>query len=285
MKVAGLILAHHKPESLARLIEVIEEYGWNSYVHLDAKSDLGNFISSTGNAVLLSERFSVHWGGWTVVHATLGLMREALEVEENTHFYLLSGQCYPIKSAEDMHARVASAKYGGNFITIRKMPTRDKPLTRLSRWSINAGNFPVNLPPLLNKVIRLLAPRRNVGKLLRGIEPCAGSQWWLLSRDSVDRIIDFVDANPWFLESFKYSHCADEIFFQTLFYHLGLQADEGCPTASKWSAGAPSPSLIDEMLYLEITSDWHFMARKFDAYYPHSDSTTTGAKVLQRCPS
>ena len=280
MKIAGLILAHHKPNSLARLIESIELFGWNSYLHIDRKSDLDKFKSALGSSVLLSDRFSVHWGSWTVLHATLSLMRRALDDKVNTHFLLLSGQCYPIKSAQDIHACIANAKNGGNFITLHKMPVPDKPLTRLSRWSINGGNFPVELPPLLNKAIRLLAPRRNVEKLLRGIEPCAGSQWWLLSRESVEKIIAFTYNNPWFLNSFKYSHCADEVFFQTLFYHLGLKADGDCPTASKWSAGAPSPTIIDEKVYMELASGWQFVARKFDVYYPYSESTKSGAEAL-----
>ncbi|MFD1808258.1 beta-1,6-N-acetylglucosaminyltransferase [Gemmobacter lanyuensis] len=44
------------------------------------------------------------WGGWSLVDASLEAVKAAVEAfPRATHFYMLSGDCMPIKSAEYAH--------------------------------------------------------------------------------------------------------------------------------------------------------------------------------------
>lgn len=45
-------------------------------------------------------------------------MGRALEDPSNTHFYLMSGQCYPVKTVEQIVALLEAE--AGNFITVLK---------------------------------------------------------------------------------------------------------------------------------------------------------------------
>lgn len=110
-------------------------------------------------------------------------------------------------------------------------------------------------------------PDRNVKKLWGGLEPRAGAQWWLLGRENAARTLDFVEANPWYLCAFRYSHCSDEMSFQTLLQHLDQRPTRGCPTAMRWMEGKASPETVDVQLHAEFSQGWHLFARKFEFYY------------------
>ena len=43
------------------------------------------------------------------------------------------------------------------------------------------------LQKLFRKFLRIL-PRRDVAKLLRGMQPFGGSGWWILNRTTVERV-------------------------------------------------------------------------------------------------
>jgi hypothetical protein len=126
---------------------------------------------------LLRRRKRVFWGGFSQVEATL-LLRRAYPDAENAHFYLMSGQCFPIRSDAEIEQRLKHCS--GNFMEEVKMPSDEKPLLRLTRWHCNDVRYG-KLHRYRRAFFRRL-PERNPDRLLRGIEPWAGSQWWLLNR-------------------------------------------------------------------------------------------------------
>jgi hypothetical protein len=147
------------------------------------------------------------------------------------------------------------------------MPTRDKPLTRIARrhyFHERAGSWRL----LLRKMVAHWLPERNLNRHLHGLAPFAGSGMWLVNRKTAQAMIDFLDGNPWYITAFRHTHCSDEMFFQTLAVHLGIEADGSCPTQSFWIKGRSNPEPIDAARLQKARNDWHFMARKFDRYYP-----------------
>lgn len=267
MKIAALIRAHHKISLLQRLVSVLTAWDWNVYVHVNKDNDIQPFYDALGAKLFIKERVAVQWGSYTQMVATLNLLEQAVRDEENTHFYILSGQCYPLKTGRHIAERIAGCENGGNFITIVDMPVWHKPLERLSQWYINKGNLSF-APNGIGRFSRRLLPRRNVAKLMHGVKPYGGSAWWILSRNVVEAMLEFMKQNPWYLEAYKFSYLADEIFFQTLFVHLGFKADGPCPTSTEWVQGSPNPKLVTRDVYEHLASDWHFMGRKFDEFYP-----------------
>jgi hypothetical protein len=258
MKIAALILAHHRRDLLAQLISRLNGPLWNVYVHLDKKTDPAGFADLP---VDLFQRYVVQWGGFSVTLAILALVERACANPANTHFYLMSGQCLPIKADDEIEQIVAG---GGNCVSIVKMPVYHKPLSRLDRFYFLDGcPLPGRLGlRIVNRMARSLEPR-SIERLLRDIQPYAGDTWWLLERDAMQRIVQFVAANPWLLKSYRYSLFGDEMFFQTLAVKTGIQVHHECPTFTKWIEGEPHPLSITPEILAEAKRGWHLMARKF----------------------
>lgn len=102
MRIAALIIAYHRPDILGHLIDRLSGDLWQVYVHLDKKSKFGDFSQLTPKVRSFESIYKVYWGCFSHVLATLHLMRRALENSSNTHFYLMSGQCFPIKTDVDI---------------------------------------------------------------------------------------------------------------------------------------------------------------------------------------
>jgi Core-2/I-Branching enzyme len=259
MKIAALILAHHRRDLLAQLVSRLNGPLWNVYIHLDKKTDpAGGFADLPAD---LLQRYAVQWAGFSTVLAIFALAERALANPTNTHFYLMSGQCFPIKTDDEIEQIVAD---GGNCMTIVKMPVWHKPLSRLDQFHFNDGYpLPGRLGSrIVNRVARRLEPR-SIQRLLRDIEPYAGTTWWLLERDAMRRIVQFVAANPWLLKSYRYSIHADEMFFQTLAVKTSIKTHRECPTFAKWIDGEFHPLSITPEILAEAKRGWHLMARKF----------------------
>jgi hypothetical protein len=86
----------------------------------------------------------------------------------------------------------------------------------------------------------------------------------MLSRGAATMMTEFIEKNPWYLGAFRYSHAADEMLFQTLVAHLGIDVERATPTFTKWpDSGAAHPLVITDAILQEATIGWHLMARKF----------------------
>jgi hypothetical protein len=125
--IAYLILAHHQPRHLGRLVEQLDDGNATFLIHVDRKSDLAPFrraVAST-RATFLPERLSINWGGWNMVQATLDLLKRAKSKGAGDYYQLLSDSCYPIKSNRDIAAKLASGPV--NYLTINHELTPQSP--------------------------------------------------------------------------------------------------------------------------------------------------------------
>jgi hypothetical protein len=278
MKIAALVQVHLRPDLAAYLLNRLSTPLWNVYVHVDRKTDVAPFGALSDRAVFLRRRKRVFWGGFSQIEATLLLLRRAYGDTENTHFYLMSGQCFPIKTDVEIEHRLRQC--GGNFVSMVKMPTHEKPLLRLNRWHCNDVRYG-KLHRYRRAFFRRL-PERNLHRLLRGMEPWAGSQWWLLNRQAVGQIFDFVSRNRWYPRAFWYSHCPDECFFQTLVRHLGIVLDGGSPTFARFIGDNWHAEILTREMLADVTRGWHFAARKFDRF---PDELSLGLAAVSATPS
>jgi hypothetical protein len=263
MKIAALILAHKRPDLLSALVMRLSSPLWSVYIHIDKKSSIEEFTAAIQGVAFISERKSVYWGGFSQIEATISLLTRALEDPENTHFYLMSGQCFPIKTDEQIaDALSRGGANSGNFMSLAKMPEIHKPLSRLTGWYYYDSGNPV-IFRVVNRLLSLL-PKKNLTRLLRGMEPWAGPQWWMLSRASAEGVIKFIDENPWFLQAFRYTLCSDECFFQTIIHNLGIEIDSESPTKTYWGGEGRGVDILTPDKILEATNGWHLFLRKFE---------------------
>lgn len=264
MKIAALIQAHAHPKRLDQLLDRLSGDLWQPYVHIDQKSRISDFHNSIDKAVFLTNRLPVWWGGFSQVAATLALIEASLS-SGCSHFLLMSGQCFPV--APDATFLRYSTIGKGNLFNSQPMPSASKPMHRITRR--HAPDRPRSHAIAYYRLMRLL-PERSSTQLLKGMTPHAGSNWWMLDRETIEAVHTFHTQNAWLASAFRSTSCSDEMFFQTILAHLGIQPYGPCPTYAKWDVHNPRPNPIplNQTDWIELQNSSHLIARKFDRYHP-----------------
>ena len=230
--VAYLILASHNASQVARLIERLDGPQVRFFVHVDAKSDIRPFMelqSRTQRLVLLKNRVTVFWGGWSVVDATLYLMREACK-HRFRYSVLLSESDYPLKPRDYIEGFLRD----GNVEYISFWRLEDRPSWQ---FRVNYLHYPDSyisnerIGPSATRLASLWYKRATASSVSAfiprrrrppRITPYGGAQWWMLSQDAVQYILDAVDENHWMTEFFRFTYVPDEMFFQTVLLNSPL---------------------------------------------------------------
>ncbi|GAA4021051.1 beta-1,6-N-acetylglucosaminyltransferase [Actimicrobium antarcticum] len=251
MKIAYLVLAHDKPRHLQRLITALSSASASFFVHIDKKSESADFEAIKGDRIrFLAERTSVFWGDFSQVEAILSLLRAAIADDGNfDRFVLLSGADYPLRSVSFIEQFFASHP-GNEFMNLVAMPSAaaGKPISRLTTYRIRSGDSLLNkISQKIRILIGVLPDQRDYKTVFKQFEPFAGSTWWALSRVACEHILAFTAREALVVEFFKNTVCPDESFFQTILGNSRFRpAIVRNLTYTDWSAGAASPSVIDE---------------------------------------
>jgi hypothetical protein len=291
-----IILAHKNAPQLKRLIDRLNDEHSFFYVHIDKKSDIYEFtkIIKGDNIKFLSNRINCLWGDFSIIIATINLMRKAVESKRNGITVLLTGQDYPIKSLDGINCffkknaeynfidtipveenwetyrdKIESYKFNlsvgrGHCVTFRKV-------SKASLKSFFKGE--ISFAQLL-----LLLKKR---KLKLGLRQYAGSQLWALNSETLEKMYIYITENYTALyDYYQYTTCPDEIFFQTIAKHLSEQdvSVQLAPTVTyaNWvgdlTAASPVTFTIADLEKLKEKSEKFLFARKFD--------TETDAEIL-----
>jgi hypothetical protein len=222
MKIAYLILAHDNPSHLQRLVKAVASPSSACFIHVDSKSNIMDFLPITSeNVILIDEQLAVYWGDFSMVEATLVLIRTALIDPRNfDRLVLLSGADYPLHSASYIES-FFSRHPSDEFINLVQMPAKAerKPLYRLTHY------WPRPQAPLLTKLFLKIMQRLRLNHILRHrayqknfsyLVPYAGDQWWALSRAACQYIQAFVEQEPKLMRFFMNTCFADEMLFQIM---------------------------------------------------------------------
>ncbi len=299
MNIGYLILAHANPKHLERLLDTILTPGSMAFVHLDKKTPIDDFrhLTQREDVELIEERVPVSWGGFSVVQATLNLIKAAKASGQRfEYFSLISGTHYPVRSPQALHAYLAENK-GREFISITAVPNEaaQKDYERFRLIFIDKGyhrrfGLPQAVTTFIVKVIDKLKFHRKFEPVLGDHKPYAGWQWWMLSDDAINYIIEWIDQHPEIVKFFGKTLVPDESFFHTIIGNSPfMPKTKRDLTFSYWRAPeVPHPEWLTEahleQLYddgLTVT-DWYgtgdvYFARKFG-----DDSTAVVDSIDQR---
>ena len=265
MTINYLILAHHNYEHITRLIGSLNAPGTNFFVHIDKRNGV-NYSNLAANVFVIQERVKVNWGCYSMVEATLRLIRMAVSVRPADYYVLLSGADYPIRSNEYIE-RVLST--GHEFIDLKQAPFPRKPMSRFTFYFIEYNKKKKNLQWVFFRsfeaIMRKLGIRRKVP-----FPVFAGSQWWALTGSCINYILDTLSDSQ-YIPFFKYSLIPDEAFFHTIIGNSPfLDQVANSLTFTHWTEKY-SPLMINEE-HLEIfkrlkeepDAEPQVFARKFD---------------------
>ena len=109
-KIAFILLCHKDPDGIIRQAERLTAVGDCMAIHFDARARPKDYerirsaLARNPNVVFARRRIKCGWGEWSLVQATLNATEAAVAAfPDATHFYMLSGDCMAIKSAEYAH--------------------------------------------------------------------------------------------------------------------------------------------------------------------------------------
>ncbi|AXC50496.1 glycosyl transferase [Paracoccus suum] len=226
-KIAFILLAHKDPDGVIAQAQRLTATGDFVAIHFDRRAPAAAFtaikaaLQGNQRVTFAARRHRCGWGAWSLVAATLEAVRAAVTAFPTaTHFYMLSGDCLPIKSAEYVHDFLDKddADYieSFDFFTSNWIKTGFRGERLHYRHWFNERTQS-RLFYLSYEIQRRLKITRPVPK---GIQVMIGSQWWCLRRQTIEKILGFCEERPDIVGFFKTTWIPDETFFQTLVPHL-----------------------------------------------------------------
>ncbi len=214
LKLAHLILAHANPQQLTRLVNRLAHTQADIYIHLDAKAAMQEFthLAQVPQVKFIKDRVNVSWGTYSIIRATLTGMQEILDAgTAYSHINLLSGQDYPLKRAEEIHA-FFNAHQGRSFI---ECPVIQKSWIsghrRLHLYDFGDYNFPGHYK--VQAVVKFLGIKKRIPEHL---VPMGHSQWFTITPECAAYCINYLKQHPKVQRFFRRTFAADEILFQTI---------------------------------------------------------------------
>lgn len=226
-QIAFILLCHKDPEGVIAQTLRLTAAGDCVAIHFDARSKPADFsrikaaLAGNPQVTFARRRVKCGWGEWSLVAATLEALRAAVVAFPGaTHFYMLSGDCMPIKTAEYVHAALEREEmdhiesfdfYGSGWI---KTGIQEERLTYRHFFNERQRKW------LFYKSLELQKKLGLSRKVPEDLKIRIGSQWWCLRRRTVEAVLEFVDRRPDVRRFFSTTWIPDETFFQTLVAHL-----------------------------------------------------------------
>ncbi|MDE4192231.1 DUF5928 domain-containing protein [Phaeobacter gallaeciensis] len=231
-KIAYILLCHKDPEAIIQQAERLTAVGDYMVIHFDGRASDQDYaeiraaLVDNPNVCFPRRRIKCGWGEWSLVRATLAAMRTAADnFPRATHFYMLSGDCMAIKTAQYAHDYLDQNDFdfieSFDFFESNWIKTGMKEDRLIYRHVFNERKNKA-LFDWCHNLQKKLHLHRAVPS---DIQVQIGSQWWCLRRRTVEAILQFVRDRRDVVRFFRTTWIPDETFFQTLVRHL-IPGDE-----------------------------------------------------------
>ena len=278
MTLGVIILAHTALNRTAEVTRYWAENGVRVMIHIDRKVTAKDYdalvarLSDLGG-VHFAPRHDCTWGNWSLVQATIDSAEALLAAEpEVSHVLLTSGTCIPVRPVPALIAFLAQHR---NSDFIESVTTEDVP------WAVSGleeERFTLYFPFSWKRHRKLFDHAVSLQRLLRikrhipaGIVPHLGSQWWCLTRNTLEAILAD-PARPTFERYFRHVWIPDESYFQTLVRRHSKAIESRSLTFAKFDAQGRPHTFYDDHQNL-LAHSGYFIARKIwplaDRLYAH----------------
>tara|TARA_R110002020_G_scaffold104470_2_gene244382 strand:- start:333 stop:1910 length:1578 start_codon:yes stop_codon:yes gene_type:complete len=236
-KIAYILLCHKEPEAIIQQALRLTAVGDYMSIHFDARAKpehyqmLRRALDGNPNVTFAHKRIRCGWGEWSLVQASLHAVESAVAAfPRATHFYMLSGDCMAVKSAEYAHSFLDA--HDADFIESFDFFESDWIKTGLKEERLIYRHwFNERTQPWLFYTGYDLQKRLNLTREVpHDIQVMIGSQWWCLRRRTVETILEFTRQRRDVMRFFRTTWIPDETFFQTLVRHLVPEREIQCRT-------------------------------------------------------
>ena len=226
-RIAFILLCHKDPDGVIAQALRLTAAGDYVAIHFDARASSRDYeqirraLADHPSVAFAARRWKCGWGEWSLVAATLDAVRAAVAAfPRATHFYMLSGDCMPIKSAEFAHDYLDKQEVdfieSFDYFNSDWIKTGIKEERLIYRHYFNERNN----KKLFYASMRLQDRLGLTRKVPADIAMQIGSQWWCLRRRTVEWLLDFVRKRKDVMRFFRTTWIPDETFFQTIVKHL-----------------------------------------------------------------
>lgn len=260
------MLAHASLHRAAQIASCISASGNPLIVHVDARvtDPFEAFRNSVDRlpGVSLAPRIRCDWGTWSLVRVARDAAERLLATHPDlSHVYLISGACLPIKPIPELCDFLRQHR---ETDFIESVTIGDVPWTK---GGLSEERFTLSFPfpwktrrrlfDILVETQRLVGRKR---RLPKGLSPHMGSQWWCLSRGTLERI--FADPRREEMERyFRRVWIPDESYFQSQVRLHGTKVESRSLTLSKFDFQGKPHVFYDDHLAL-LRQSPAFFARK-----------------------
>lgn len=280
MKKTIAIVCHKLTKPLIHTVQYLSTYNENTIIiHVDKKSNFEDFdCLKLSNVIFIEDRVDVQWGAVTQINATLKLMECASSFNYD-YFFLISGDDIPAMSnarineflsrhdgQEFIHYQDQRNSYVDPVLRVKYLYPKfffSRDLSLANRMLRKFFKLTKDLFYLNKKYIK------NKGDLPKFYK---GTNWFTLTKSSVDFIIEYLINNPSFISIFDRSLCADEVFFHTILklkksivIYENIDSMNNALRYIDWVSGPQYPKVLTENDSDKIISSNCFFARKIDA--------------------
>ncbi|MEM0948953.1 MAG: DUF5928 domain-containing protein [Pseudomonadota bacterium] len=226
-RVAFILLCHKDPAAIIQQARRLTRAGDCLSIHFDARSPKEDYeniraaLAGIPEVTFARRRVRCGWGEWSLVQATLNAVKAAVDAfPDATHFYMLSGDCMPIKPAHHVHAYLD--RDDADFIESVdfhksgwiKTGLREERLV-YRHWFNERGRKKL--------FYASMAAQKRLGlsrQVPADLQMMIGSQWWCLRRRTIEAVLAFIAQRPEVIRFFRTTWIPDETFFQTLVRHI-----------------------------------------------------------------
>lgn len=279
IKIAHLLLAHHQPVQVKRLLQRIMHPQATCFIHVDKKANeekFRNVLMDCGSVQFVSPAYHVNWGGYSIIKATLAGFKQILKDELVTHINLLSGADYPVQPAGEL-IKFLQNNPDSEFFEYYPMENGwHEGLQRFKKYHFNELNFPGKY--IAQRFLNSILPPR---KMPDDMIPVGRLQWFTITRNLAAYLLDTLERRKDFVRFFKLCWGTDEFLFQTLAYNSAYRHAMVNRSLRyvEFQNGQASPKTLDMADFETLASGNYFFARKFD-YLKSADLLTKIDKEL-----
>lgn len=277
MKKIFAITCHKLTNPLIYTINYLSSFDDNIVlIHLDLKSHIEDFrFLQSNNVLFIPERVDFVWGGVSQIIADLNLLKFS-RLFSYDYFFLLSGDDIPVMTNFAMDLFLQD-NYGLQFVHFQNYKNnivdpyerikyrhfyfhyrREKSLTyKVLKKSYSYVKF-------FFKNKYFFSNYEKFPDLYKGVN------WFGVTKNMVDYILEYLVENEWYLPAFESSLCADEVFFHSIMntnkeaiYYFNNDSINNALRYIDWNSGPEYPKILSQDDISNISQDQPvFFARK-----------------------
>ena len=263
MRIACLIVTYTSAAQTKRLIERLNNGSFDFYIHLDKKVKMETHAAlfDMPNVYFIKHRVDVKWAGYSTVQAAFnGILQITSSGIEYDYIHLISGQDYPIKSAEYIIQELKN-NAGKEFLDYKDFET-EWPEAKLRIDKYHFTNLGFAGKHRLEALVNLITPKRKMPVKMRMY---GTSTFWTLSPACALYVVNFIEGNKKLRRFFNFTWGVDEFIFQSVLlnshYHDVIVNNNY--RYVDWSAGGARPKFLKTEDIEKLKASPAFFARKF----------------------